>query len=268
MIDPKFFSSAKVGRLTNRQRVLLIGIISNADDEGRLVGEAAWVRSQVFPYDEVSLDDMADDLCKLQADGTIIQYEVDGDCYIQLVNWGKYQYINRPKPSLLPSPPGFIESRPTDVNTSRPESRPENVDHSRPMEKNRIEKKRKVKEADPSLAKNAREVFDKWKEITHKTKAKWTNGKKERLVARLREGWSVEDLVMAAESAWANPWNQGENPTGKKYLEIDNIYRNSEKVEYHIENHGKRKAPADDKAASQARALAEKNRKLREGAKA
>ena len=90
-IDPRIRASETFACLTYRQRDLWIGLILVCDDQGRLPGQAAYVRSAVWPYDDIQLADVDADLAALESLGNILRYRVDGRTYIQLVNWHKYQ---------------------------------------------------------------------------------------------------------------------------------------------------------------------------------
>ena len=54
MIDPEIWQSETIAALTRDQRLLFIGLFSNADDQGRLRAHPALIRSLVFPYDDIT----------------------------------------------------------------------------------------------------------------------------------------------------------------------------------------------------------------------
>lgn len=103
MIDPNIWQSEDVSKLNLRQRLLLIGLFSNADDEGKMRGNPAFVRSTVFPYDDVTIKDIEDDLHNIEDIGSIKRYEVDGNQYIIMVNWDKFQRVDKPQKSMIPN---------------------------------------------------------------------------------------------------------------------------------------------------------------------
>jgi hypothetical protein len=90
-IDPKIRRSESVAKLTYRQRDLWYGLILTADDQGRMKGRAELIRSDAWPLDDVPLADVQTDLDDMEKNDLIIQYEVDGNKYIQIKNWKKYQ---------------------------------------------------------------------------------------------------------------------------------------------------------------------------------
>lgn len=104
MIDPNFWQSEDVAKLSVRQRLLLIGLFSNADDEGKLRGNPAFIRSITFPYEDFTLSEISGDLDKIESIGSIEQYTVDHSKYIRLVNWRKFQRVDKPQASVIPDP--------------------------------------------------------------------------------------------------------------------------------------------------------------------
>lgn len=109
MIDPAFWRSETMVQLTKEQRLLFLGLISNADDQGRLRAHPSLIRSDVFPFEDDPLDKIEADIQAIAATGSILVYEIDGLSYIQIVNWWVYQ---RPKwawPSEMPPPPDWAD---------------------------------------------------------------------------------------------------------------------------------------------------------------
>jgi hypothetical protein len=110
MIDRKIRCSQSFAALDYRQRDLWQGIIQVADDQGRMPGTAAFVRSEVWPYDDIPLDDVEEDLQRLEAPGEgekrgfIVRYQVGGKVYLQVVKWWDYQTGQWAAPSDYPAP--------------------------------------------------------------------------------------------------------------------------------------------------------------------
>lgn len=115
LIDPGIWISGHFKRLTLRRRLLFIGLISHADDEGKLKGEPVAVRSVVYPFDLFGPKTIEEDLQALEEEGLIQQYEVDGDRYILLRKWGKYQKPSHPTPSKIPDPPSKTSGEPPET---------------------------------------------------------------------------------------------------------------------------------------------------------
>lgn len=102
MISPEFWTDEKLGLMPIEARLLFMGLVSNADDEGRLPGNTLLVKSMVFPYDNYSTNKLDEWLKLLHQKHLIIRYVVDFQTYIQVVNFLKHQTINKPTKSKLP----------------------------------------------------------------------------------------------------------------------------------------------------------------------
>ena len=110
MIDPDFWNDGRVKRLSPTERLLFIGMISHADDEGRLLADPAFLRSKVFPYDDFSLEDitsMRDHIIEINPNVEI--YQNASEDYLYFRKWPRYQKPSHPQPSKLPKPPELQE---------------------------------------------------------------------------------------------------------------------------------------------------------------
>lgn len=116
-IKPEFWGSPDVAQLDFFERLLFIGLWSMADDEGRLLADMNWIRSQLFPLDDHVGEDsvrthggLSEDsvslhggLIHLSNMGLITLYQVDnGRTYCQVTNFTTHQRINRPTESKIP----------------------------------------------------------------------------------------------------------------------------------------------------------------------
>ncbi len=98
MIDPDFWNDSRIKRLPPVERLFFIGMISHADDEGRLLADPAFLRSKVFPYDDYSLEDiesMRDHI--LATNPNVHLYENSGEAYIFFSQWSRYQKPSHPR---------------------------------------------------------------------------------------------------------------------------------------------------------------------------
>lgn len=105
MIDPSFWEDEKLGSCDPITRLLFMGLISQADDEGRLKGHPSLLRSIIFPYDESITAEIIEIWLTKLADSEhqlIRRYEVDNQKYIFITNFKKHQTINKPQKSKLP----------------------------------------------------------------------------------------------------------------------------------------------------------------------
>lgn len=105
MIYTKIWTSEQFGKLSDRAKLLFIGSITLADDDGRLRGNPAYLRGQVFPYDEnMAVSEVLRLRNEVEKSGLISVYSIDGCEYIQHPKWTDYQIIRKDlyKGSTLP----------------------------------------------------------------------------------------------------------------------------------------------------------------------
>ena len=116
-MKPEYWSSPDVSHMSLATRLVFPGLWSLADDEGRFLADARWIRSQIFPMDEHVGEDsviihggLSEDsvsihgvLTELSNGGQITLYRAGRDhrLYGQVVNWA-HQRINRPTRSRIP----------------------------------------------------------------------------------------------------------------------------------------------------------------------
>ncbi len=110
MINSRFFESLDVADLTILQRFLLMGMIVQADDQGRLPGDPRWIKVKIFPYDDIPIKSINEALESISDyDDTLIQYVVNEKKIIQLRNWWKYQNLQWAAPSEYQAPEGWTD---------------------------------------------------------------------------------------------------------------------------------------------------------------
>lgn len=101
-IKPQFFKNEGLAELPMVCRVLYIGIWTQADREGRLEDRPKRLKAEIFPYDNVNVDEL---LSKLQSAGFIVRYEFGDLKLIYVNNFLKHQCPNQKEPkSELPAP--------------------------------------------------------------------------------------------------------------------------------------------------------------------
>ena len=105
---------------------------------------------------------------------------------------------------------------------------------------------------DPHAA-DIKTIFDHWRSATGRSRAKLNDTHKGHIRARLREGYTVDELIRATDSCVADPWHQGENDRGTPYLDIKHIYGSQERTERHLKrgNATKSSGKASGKAVLQ-----------------
>jgi hypothetical protein len=104
-LKPEMWADEKIGGLSRDARLLFVGLITMADDEGRLRAMPAAILGHVFPYDDDAPRKLAKWLEQIEMYGLIVRYEHAGKPYISLSGWERHQKINRARKSDLPAPP-------------------------------------------------------------------------------------------------------------------------------------------------------------------
>jgi hypothetical protein len=104
MIYSKIWTSEQFSILSQTARLLYIGTISIADDDGRLRGNPAYLKGQIFPYDDITSDEVLKFRDEIVTAALLICYKVDNYEYLEHPNWTEYQKIRKDMyiPSRLP----------------------------------------------------------------------------------------------------------------------------------------------------------------------
>lgn len=101
---PSFWGSGTVAQLSRDARLLTLGLISFADDDGRFLGSTAAVNGFVFPNDDLAPRVVRRWLDEISGIGLIHEYACNGVSYGCFPSWHEHQVINRYTPSSLPAP--------------------------------------------------------------------------------------------------------------------------------------------------------------------
>jgi hypothetical protein len=108
MIHTRIWRSEKVAAFDFRERLLWVGLVTNADDQGRGRAHPGLVRSDIFPLDDVSLAAISEALSQFEQADMLQLYEADGKPLYQIVNWWGYQgAMHWAWPSDFPPPDGW-----------------------------------------------------------------------------------------------------------------------------------------------------------------
>ena len=103
-IKPSFWGSKPVKKLSRDARLLTIGLISFADDDGRFLSSTAAINGFVFPNDDLAPRLVRRWFEECTATGLVHEWQVDDITYACFPTWHEHQVINRYTPSSLPEP--------------------------------------------------------------------------------------------------------------------------------------------------------------------
>ena len=108
-IKPKFFDDVKIGRLSRDARYLYIALWVFADDLGVANGDTIWLKSKIFPYDQIQVQQFEKWMNELVTNGFICLLSYNGERFIYLPNFTRHQVVNRPNYEDLNIPKELID---------------------------------------------------------------------------------------------------------------------------------------------------------------
>ena len=109
MIHRSLWKSETLAACDMTTRLLFIGIVTNADDQGRLQSHPALLRSEIFPFDDIALKTIEHGLRRLEEQKSLICYTAGGKALVQVAHWWEYQQPRWAWPSDLPAPSGWTD---------------------------------------------------------------------------------------------------------------------------------------------------------------
>ena len=116
---------------------------------------------------------------------------------------------------------------------AQPEQRPNNdrtTTEQRPNTITRI-KNKELRNIYVNSNESTRDLFYKLvKQLGFTETVQYTDARRRKLQARLKR-YKPEQLEKVAQSIYASPFHQGDNPSGKRYGTIDFLLRSDEKVD-------------------------------------
>lgn len=221
-LKPEFWSDEKLSECSLSARLLFIGLISFADDAGRMEFSPHRIRMQVFPCGSVKPRELTAMLGELTERSLIRIYQVDSKDYLGIPGFLKHQRINRPTPSKIPEYSGSAHGSGGEGSGSPPAGSG--------MEwkgKERISEKTFVERDTRALA-----VFEHWRTVWRHPQATFDAKRRKRIEARLKE-FTVGQLQSAISGFLHSPWHCGTDPKGNGtvYDGIETLLRDASQVE-------------------------------------
>ncbi len=105
MVRPEFFDSDSLAECSYAARLAFIGLWCFSDDHGHAKASVRKLRKKVFPNEDMTDDEFEGYLSELESVGCIKHYEVEGEGYIEVVNFDVYQTVRHPSKTTIPEPP-------------------------------------------------------------------------------------------------------------------------------------------------------------------
>lgn len=124
-LKPEFWADEKLSLLDPITRLVFLGLVSLADDAGRLIDNVKQLDGQLFPSTDDTCRDALDTLARMER---IIRYQsASGQHLLQIANWSRHQRVDKPSTYVLPAPPSG-DSRETLATPSRSDLGPTTPD--------------------------------------------------------------------------------------------------------------------------------------------
>ena len=115
-VKPELFSSFTMSSVSIPARFLFVGLLTEADDAGRLMDSSKKLCGILFPHDDdVTERKVTQWLNELVEAGCINRYSAGQGRYLHFPNWGDHQRISKPTPSRFPDPPGISPEFPRET---------------------------------------------------------------------------------------------------------------------------------------------------------
>ena len=102
-IKPEFWTSAQVMECSTNARLMFIGLWNFADDAGRHPDNPKQIKAEIFPADDVLLENVRGMIDELSANGLVKLYTVGSSSYLQILGW-RHQRIEKPQNPRYPGP--------------------------------------------------------------------------------------------------------------------------------------------------------------------
>lgn len=107
-IKPEFWTDERLTECSLSARLLFIGMLNFADDNGNQAYSAKRLKMQIFPADAIDTQPLLDELI---AQGVVIEYAVNGEKFLHIKGFQTHQVINRPSATKIPTPQKQDDSR-------------------------------------------------------------------------------------------------------------------------------------------------------------
>lgn len=270
-IKPGFFENEDLAELPFHTRLLFIGLWTLADRNGRLEDRPKRIMMQLFPLDSFDVDESLEQLVEAGFIVRYGQCErriktAHQRQYIQVINFEKHQSPHKTeKDGTIPSPSdigasteeesldnGAITVKEPDNNESTTVNAgedtvalpPDSLIHrfsDSPNHDSLIEDSPNHEKETPNTnvtfadakrdQQDGQRVFDCWREVHGHPRAKFDDKRKRLVRARLKDGYTADELIEAIHGCKRSPFHQGDNKDGTVHDRFDLILRNADQID-------------------------------------
>lgn len=110
-IKPSFWDDLKVGKLCRDARLTYIGLWTFADDCGVVIGNIFWLKSKIYPTDQIQIQQFEKWITELEINGFIYLFPYKNEKFIYLPTFSRHQVINKPNMEDLNVPKDVLDKQ-------------------------------------------------------------------------------------------------------------------------------------------------------------
>ena len=110
-IKPSFWDDLKVGKLCRDARLTYIGLWTFADDCGVVIGNIFWLKSKIYPTDQIQIQQFEKWIAELEINGFIYLFSYKNEKFIYLPTFSRHQVINKPNMEDLNVPKDVLDKQ-------------------------------------------------------------------------------------------------------------------------------------------------------------
>lgn len=239
-MKPEYFSDEDLAGCSFGARLLGIALLQLCDSQGVFRNVPIQLQAHAFPWDTtVNVPAL---LGELEGCGYLKTYRVKGKHYGVIPGFRTHQRLTGKEAQsdgLFPGPDEADQEVDDGKQGGKSQCFPEK---RRDAQEGEGEGEREQGKGTGSLAPGGavtsfpvaaqvREVFQHWQQTLQHPQAKLTEDRKRKVQARLREGFTVEQLKAAIDGCARSPFHMGENDQGQKHDDLELICRKGSQVE-------------------------------------
>lgn len=250
-VKPEIWASEQVISCSPLSRLLFIGLWNFCDDNGVHPASYIRIKAEVFPADNLNINEIKNCINELIKNRLIREYVVDDIAYWIVTGWKKHQRID--KPTYRHPLPQYGLKKLEDNSTIILGEVSEHsliashlVNAPSPTEWKGmvgIGMEKEIREVDTSPAcvsesnslAGTHELFNYWQVKMNHPRAIF-DSKRQRKVAQALKLYSIDDLKKAIDGCTLTPYNMGKNDSGHVYDDISLIFRDADHIERFMNN--------------------------------
>jgi hypothetical protein len=251
-----FTKGQRINRLTLQAEAWFWRVLATVDDFGNGDADPELCHAMTAGRRKVTPKQISGWLREMKDAGLIRFYEAKGEPYLQVVGFETSQPAGKNGKRMKRFPfPG--ESEGIRVNPELSGSA-QASEHTNDNENNNEDDNENTSRAATAVA-----VFDFWRKESGHDHAHFTDKRRRKVLARLRDGYPAERIELGIRGCLMSEFHQGKNDSGQKFDDLELICRDGEHLEKFIaiyENGGSKnghKATASQGRVDQLRANAE-----------